>query len=526
MDIHEKPFHPERVDADIDQFLQIHNQEEVAARPNVHLVHEMNDLYREESQVLDRAWTRLSQQIHISSPALPVSMQHNHIKKEKSQMENQAISGYKKHHGMRHLTRIGLGFVAALIVASMLVVLSLYQQSHTTSVTGNHATGATSSASTHGHVVYSTQKEDGNATVSWSADGKRVAVFHSANNLHGDTVQIWDALTGQHRISVQLGANELIYSIPQPWSPTSELLAIPTNTRVLIVNGQTGQIVTSYWATSGTLASAQTSSGALASLQVPSTANNALSYLMPLSSSSFFRSVVWSPDGKSIASTYSIGAGGGPGVIRIWNPYTGNVSASLTTQPGWSIDDISWSPNGEDIAANMSSLSGNLSQNQVGVWNVNTHQIVFQQAESHQLTGSTWQPNSHNLAFSLLTNESFNTAVLQIWNVDTKQLIKSFAGVAASTLTWSPSGKEIAYKNNTSGDTTAGVTLLNVDSGQKVYTYHVSAQAKQTVDISAPAWSPDGKYIVTSESSSPIPTTNNHVQQNPQQSYVVKIWAA
>jgi len=529
METHDKQFHPESVDREIDQFLQIDAQEEIDAQPSIRLVHEMSELYLAESQVLDRAWRRLSRQVQTSAREAPVSMQPYQTKKEKSLMENQAISGYKKNRIMKRLSGIGLGLVAALILASAVLVLNAHQQGHTTSVTGSQtapSASTTTSSSTPGHVVYSAQKEYGSSSVSWSSDGQRVAaVRNGTNSIGGGTVEIWDALTGLHRVNLELNPNEVL-SIPQAWSPKSELLAVPTSERVIIVNGQSGKIVTSYWANS-----VATTSTALTSLELPAAKMNTLSYLLPHSSASSFRSIAWSADGKSIASLYSSGAGAdGPAVIQIWDSSTGKSSTSLTTEPGWSISDISWSPDGAEIAASMSS-AGNFSQSQVQVWNVQTRQVVFQQALNQYIIGSTWQPGSHNLAVSLLPDGSYNAAVLQIWNVQTKQRIKTFSGIAANTMAWSPDGKEIAYDNAVGGGNTAGVTILDVNTGQKVYTYSVSAKANQMVNISIPAWSPDGKYIVTSESTvSNTPPASPSSKSSPslptQPSSVVKVWIA
>ena len=96
----------------------------------------------------------------------------------------------------------------------------------------------------------------------------------------------------------------------------------------------------------------------------------------------------------------------------------------------------------------------------------------------------------------------------------TKQLLKSFPGVDG--ISWSPNGQEFAYSNVGGAPAkTASVTLLDVNSGQKVYTYQVTDPAAQITDA---AWSPDGRYIVSAES---IESSTFG-----KQSYVVKVWVA
>ena len=98
----------------------------------------------------------------------------------------------------------------------------------------------------------------------------------------------------------------------------------------------------------------------------------------------------------------------------------------------------------------------------------------------------------------------------------TKQLLKSFPGVDG--ISWSPDGREFAYGNvGGAPSKTASVTILDVNSGQKVYTFKVSDPAAQMVSMDA-AWSPDGRYIVSSESIEASPSGK--------QSYIVKVWVA
>jgi WD40 repeat protein len=291
------------------------------------------------------------------------------------------------------------------------------------------------------------------------------------------------------------------------------------------VNGQSGKIVTSYPAPS----LASTSTGALSTtFTPPSTGKTYLATLLPLGGSPRFEGIAWSPDGKLIASTFS--SASSAGIVQIWYPQTGQLAVTLAKEAGAGFDAVSWSPDGQYIAANKWIWTG--TSYQVDVWSVKTHQIVFQQSGNQEFSGLSWQPGSHNLASALLipgSNSSlpgpptYPTAVLKIWNVTTKQLIKSFPGV--NSISWSPNGKEFAYNDMVGGGATSSVTILDVNSGQKVYTYHVSASSKgQSVDLSTPSWSPDGKYIVTIEfrqtppfqQSSPVPTQ--------QPSAVVQVW--
>jgi len=85
-------------------------------------------------------------------------------------------------------------------------------------------------------------------------------------------------------------------------------------------------------------------------------------------------------------------------------------------------------------------------------------------------------------------------------------------------ISWSPVGQEFAYATVVGVPSAkASVTILNVNTGQKVYVYQVSGQAAQIINVDA-AWSPDGQYIASAEG----------IQSSAfdKQSHVVKVWVA
>ena len=121
------------------------------------------------------------------------------------------------------------------LVGSLAAVFQLARQKSSGQTGGTHQ-----QSPTPGQIVYSSPRENGAVgSLAWSADGQRVAAV-------GSQTQIWDATTGQHQVTVHFArAGEDVYGSPA-WSPTSDLLAIPTNYEVAIVDGQTGHIVKSY----------------------------------------------------------------------------------------------------------------------------------------------------------------------------------------------------------------------------------------------------------------------------------------
>ncbi|GCE05034.1 WD40 repeat domain-containing protein [Dictyobacter aurantiacus] len=509
-------FRPEDIDADIDQLLKTRHQRDHVSHPKARLVSEMKDLYareryEDESQILDRAWEQLSQQIQRPLAKMAESPEQYQRRREFNQPI--VLKSTQKSATKRRLMQVGLGLVAAFVLVSTMVMFTVAQQ-HRMGVASNHSTPAanhTTSPSgnnaSQGHVIFRSQSADGEAWVNWPAAGPRlIEVVTRQNTIFGGTMKIVDAKTNQTYASIPLDSDEQV-NMPGSWSPVDDMVAIATNKRVIIVNGQTGQIMTSHWSSTLAFTTPEKPTVALSSMAIPLSYSSTQSHLRALASASSFRGIAWSPDGKSIASSYSSGAaqGNSPSAIDVWNPTTGIVSNSFHTDPGWSVAEISWSSDGKYIAANMSK---GLTQNQVVVWNAKTRQIVFQHAVSQELSGSSWQPGTHNLAFSLLVRGNFEGDVMNVWNIDAKALLKTFPGVTASEMAWSPNGNEIAYNTMIGGGKTDVVAILNIKDGQKSSTYQASAPSQHIINIASITWSPDGKYILTCETTTSVPSGN------------------
>ncbi len=493
------------------------------------MVHVLQDIYEEDPR-LQRVWERLAD--HLPTTRLTGETGEKQLLTDESfsQTSSSTIVRFpqEKVVGMQTQTRISvqshkrgsfqrsLELLVAVLIMTLLVggLVAVSQISHQKP---SGQASASQQGSKHGQIVYSTPQENGwVAGLAWSADSQRVAV--AIGNNAGEQIEIWDATTGQHKVIVPLNLDPIA---SPAWSPRSDLLAVPTNDAVVIIDGKTGKIGAHYPAPStGNLST---------TLATPSTGKTPLTTFFPLGGGPHFGGIAWSPDGKWIVSTFSSYAS--PGVAQVWNPQTGKLAFILVTKPDYFMGAASWSPDGQYIAVNMAKW--NDQTRQIDVWSVKTHQIVFQQ--SGNLDGPTWQPGTDNLAAAIVipgSNSSlpgtptatstatpaptptYGTAVLNIWNVTTKQLLKSFPGVDG--ISWSPNGQEFAYSNvGGAPSKTASVTILDVNSGQKVYTYQVSDPAAQIMDA---AWSPDGRYIVSAESI--------ELSAFGKQSYVVKVWVA
>jgi WD40 repeat protein len=509
-DEQEQPFQAHRLDEQIAQLAR-----NPSPSAEARLVYDLRTISREYTHSGERVWQRLAERLAqqemtssisrlaasnaTDSNERPLYMQ-TQLPASSPLTSRQAKPPRQLH---RFFTLVGAVLVAVALVGSLAAVFQLARQKPP------EKTGAPHEGRTPGQIIYSSPQEPGiNSSLAWSANGQRAAEVGSAP-------YIWDATTGQHRVTVQFArADERTYGSPA-WSPTSDLLAIPTNYEVALVDGQTGQIVKSYTFNS------KTPTGSV--VPANSTGQTSLSSLFPGGYGTLPDSpaLAWSPQGTQVAFAVFSGPTAGSEVL-IWNPQSGQPAVMLAIASNFHISALFWSPDGQYIATDMLNTGPTGDAAQVVVWSVTTHQIVFQKAGNASLNnGALWQPGSHNLAF-ITTLPNPQNAVkppigLEIWNVTTGQLVKSIPGLNVSAWAWSPDGKEIAYaKSYSSGIVSkAEIAILDVSSGQMVSPYKVSSGT-----IGALAWSPNGAYIVNSVNQAQYTTPTV------QQSYMVQVWVA
>jgi WD40 repeat protein len=518
MNQRDESFSPETVDEQIDHLLQAPQQPEQTNISSVQMVHLVQGVYEEDPR-LQRVWERLAGHLPMTH-SIGEPQENQPLTGERfSQTSTSTIVKFPqvKGVGMQTRTRLSLRshkwgsfqrslellvavLIMALLVGSLVTVLHLSHQKLSGQI------GASLQGSKHGQIVYSTAEENGWVTgLVWSADSQRVAT--AIGNNAGEQIEIWDATTGQHKVKVPLNLDPIA---SPAWSPKSDLLAVPTNDAVVIIDGRTGKFGARYPAPSV--------AGLSTAATTTSTGITFLSTFVPLGGAPNFGGISWSPDGKWIVSAFSSYTSNG--VVQVWNPQTGKLAFTLTTQPDYFMGEVSWSPDGQYIAVKMAKWDATF---QIVVWNVQTRQVVFQQSGNFE--GLSWQPGTDNLATATIlpgSNSSLpgtpmnGSSILNIWNVKTGQLLKSFPGVGG--ISWSPDGHEFVYANNSGAPSSkASITILNVNTGQKVYVYQVSGNAGQAIRLDA-VWSPDSKYIASVES---IESSTFD-----KQSYRVKVWMA
>jgi WD40 repeat protein len=545
MDQDDKTFTPETVDEQVDHLLTS-SPTDLKDTP-AQVVHMLRDMYEDTVRV-QRVWERLASHIAEAQrrtcmmPTLPLQGEREVRPEER----NKQMHIHQPLTSLSHRLKGPFRLLAASLVLALLVgsLITILQIAHSTQ--GLQTQG--SQPAITARVVYREQLTATSiSTPAWSANSQQLAVQGKPT--------IWDALTGKHSLTISPSD---AYAAAPVWSPTGNLLALPGETSVAVVNGQNGQVVATYHM-SGLPYSALASSGGPLAAHVP-LAGVAIT------------GISWSPDGTAIVSCSSFG------LVQIWHAQTGQPTATLSQLTnGQGCIGVAWSYNGKYIAI--------CTPAQVIVWSVQAQKSVFQVSAVQEqfFTGVSWQPVSDNLAVTLVgtggvevsstptptpagstptptptpaptgstpvptpTSQSkspdarflavqplakplavaaSNQGMLRIWNVASGQLQQSIAGVDGN-VTWSPDGKEIAYTNQLDSNAPMTMTILDIATKQSIYSYHAPSTQ---VELSDPAWSPDGLYLAimvtepAAATPTPVATTTTSSSTYPY-AFQVQVW--
>lgn len=193
-------------------------------------------------------------------------------------------------------------------------------------------------------------------SVAWSPDSKRLA------SASGDgTVQIWNAASGSHLLTLAVYANSVA------WSPDGKRLAsasgdgirvwdATTSSLVLTYRGHTDAVESVAWSPDGKwLASASDDT----TVQVCDAASG--SHLLTYRGhTDWVLSVAWSPDGKWVASAGS----DYDATVQVWNASIATDMIQLTYRGHTgAVNSVAWSPDGKRVAS-----AGNDSTVQLWLW--------------------------------------------------------------------------------------------------------------------------------------------------------------
>ena len=182
------------------------------------------------------------------------------------------------------------------------------------------------------------------------------------------------------------------------------------------------------------------------------------------------KSVVFSPDSKYIAS------GSLDKTIKIWDVETGSILHTLKGHKNFVLS-VAFSHDGKYIASGSN-------DNTIRIWDVNTgNQINILKGHKSSVCSVTFSPDG-----KYITSGSLDRTII-IWDVETGNQIKIFKGHKSSvcSVTFSPDGKYI-----TSGSLDRTIIIWDVETGNQIKIFKGHKDLVWSV-----AFSPDGKYIAS-----------------------------
>jgi len=231
-------------------------------------------------------------------------------------------------------------------------------------------------------------------TAAWSPDGKRIASCSKDK-----TVQVWDAADGGHLLTYR-GHKDAVILVA--WSPDGKRLA--SGGGVLIEDGKPHDNTVQVWdATDG---------------------GHVFTYR---GHADGVQAVVWSPDGKRIASA-SLDK-----TVQVWDATDGG---HLFTYRGHTdqVFTLAWSPDGKYLASAGADKT-------VQVWDATDGKHVFTYTgHTDQVLGVAWSPNSTRIVSASLDKTA------QVWDAADGGHVFIYNGHTNWVVTpaWSPDGTRIA----------------------------------------------------------------------------------
>ncbi|MEH2200540.1 WD40 repeat domain-containing protein, partial [Nostoc sp.] len=186
--------------------------------------------------------------------------------------------------------------------------------------------------------------------------------------------------------------------------------------------------------------------------------------------SSFVLGVVFSPDGKTLAS------GGYDNTIKLWDVSTGKAIKTLTGHSS-TVRGIVFSPDGKTLA------SGSYDKT-IKLWDVSTGKAIKTlTGHSSRVFSVVFSPDGKTLASGSLDN------TIKLWDVSTGKAIKTLTGHSSSvnSVVFSPDGKTLA-----SGSDDKTIKLWDVSTGKAIKT--LTGHSSSVLSV---VFNPDGKTLAS-----------------------------